>query len=308
MADLVIHIGYPKAGSSWLQEIVFNSPDFGFASVPRHDISLDFGVPGPFEFNPKATHARYEPLLAQAEREGRVLVLSQEFLAGNGYLNGGVDAREYADRLKAVFPHARILIVIREQSSFLLSFYKMDVCFNGGFFGLEEFLEPKWNFSRRSQFLPRYVKYDGLISHYFDLFGRQNVLVLLFELLCQQTSDFVERIAQFAGGITAADWVPPESGINVGRSMRTVSLQRVVNRALTSRPENTIRIPPRLGTWLNRGFFFVLENRVISKLGRPDERLYLERIDRLMGDYYKDSNCRTQDLTGLDLARYGYKL
>ncbi len=118
MADLVIHIGYPKAGSSWLQEIVFNSPDFGFASVPRHDIALDFGVPGPFEFNPKATHARYEPLLAQAEREGRVLVLSQEFLAGNGYLNGGVDAREYADRLKAVFPHARILIVIREQSSF----------------------------------------------------------------------------------------------------------------------------------------------------------------------------------------------
>lgn len=276
--------------------------------MPRHDIAVDFGVPGLFEFDREMTKARYETLFTQAEREGRVPVLSQEFLAGNGYLNGGVDAREYAQRLKSTLPHARILIVIREQSSFLQSFYKMDVCYRGGFFSLEEFLEPRSNFSRRSQFMPRYVKYDGLISYYFDLFGRENVLVLLYELLRQQTSEFVERIAQFAGGIVTADWVPPENGINVGRSMRTVSLQRVVNRVLTSRPENTIRIPPRLGTWLNRRFFAMLDDRVISKLGRPDERLYLERIDRLMGDYYKESNRRTQNLTGLDLARYGYKL
>ena len=48
----------------------------------------------------------------------KIGVISSEFLSGNLYLNGGMDSKVYADRLKLIFPKAKILIVIREQSSF----------------------------------------------------------------------------------------------------------------------------------------------------------------------------------------------
>ena len=61
-----------------------------------------------------------------------------------------MDSQIYADRLKSIFPRSKVLIIIREQSSFLYSFYKHDVSYNGGFWNIDEFLKPKWHFMRRS--------------------------------------------------------------------------------------------------------------------------------------------------------------
>ncbi len=50
---LLIHIGFPKSASTWLQEKVFNNEDFKFTSLNRKEIALRFGLPHPFYFCPK---------------------------------------------------------------------------------------------------------------------------------------------------------------------------------------------------------------------------------------------------------------
>ena len=51
---LLIHIGYSKTGSTWLQS--YFSANKNFEMVERNIISETFGHPGLFEFNSNAKH------------------------------------------------------------------------------------------------------------------------------------------------------------------------------------------------------------------------------------------------------------
>ena len=51
---IVIHIGYPKSGSTWLQENFFKNNKI-FSNANRRDLSLNFGHPKVFDFNIKKT-------------------------------------------------------------------------------------------------------------------------------------------------------------------------------------------------------------------------------------------------------------
>ena len=61
-------------------------------------------------------------------------------LAGQAF-SGGYDTKEIADRLKAVFPDGRIVVVVREQRSMIVSTYKQYLK-AGGPSGIEAFLQP----------------------------------------------------------------------------------------------------------------------------------------------------------------------
>ena len=54
--------------------------------------------------------------------EAKVPVISHERLSGYPH-SGGHDSKEIAHRLAAVFPNAKVVIVIREQKSMILSNY-----------------------------------------------------------------------------------------------------------------------------------------------------------------------------------------
>ena len=195
---ILVHIGYPKAGSTWLQNF-FSIKKNNFDVVNRREISKNFGHKKIFDFHEKEISSKYSNFFNRVNKNKKIGVISSEFLSGNLYLNGGMDSKVYADRLKLIFPKAKILIVIREQSSFLYSFYKHDISYNGGFWGIEEFLEPKWHFMRRSCFHPRFVLYFGLIKYYQEIFGKKNVLILPFELLKTEKNKFLIEMAKFLG-------------------------------------------------------------------------------------------------------------
>ena len=56
---IVIHIGYPKSGSTWLQENFFKNNKI-FSNANRRDLSLNFGHPKVFDFNIKKTKNFYK--------------------------------------------------------------------------------------------------------------------------------------------------------------------------------------------------------------------------------------------------------
>src|SRR5690606_15618300 len=57
---------------------------------------------------------------------------------------------------------------------------------------------PEHGSFRIPQFTLDYFRYDRLIMHYVELFGRENVLVLPYELFQRDPRDYMNRLAIFA--------------------------------------------------------------------------------------------------------------
>ena len=85
-----------------------------------------------------------------------------------------------AKRIKNKFPYAKILIVIREQTSWLLSNY-FQYLSAGGTHNLKKYLNTKYD-GKRPGFAPNHIEYHRLIKDYQSKFGSKNVLVLPYEI------------------------------------------------------------------------------------------------------------------------------
>ena len=103
----LIHIGYHKAASSWLQRNLFPDADCGF-QLPfghRNDIEKHFVFPHPLDFDPERVTSQYKPELERLFSAGFVPVISHERLSGNPH-SGGYDSTEVAMRLHQTLPDA----------------------------------------------------------------------------------------------------------------------------------------------------------------------------------------------------------
>ena len=182
MSDVLIHIGYHKAGSSWLQQHLFDreSAGFGWLGKSARNPVRRFVDDDPLDFDPAALRAELGPLLDRQRGRGLLPVVSMERLSGHPF-SGGYDCKEIADRLVAVLPEGRVLVVVREQRSMIVSTYKQYVR-AGGAARPEQFLDPPRSKSRRVPwFDARYFEYDRLLRHYVELFGAERMLCLPFE-------------------------------------------------------------------------------------------------------------------------------
>lgn len=128
----LIHIGYHKTATTWLQRSVFVSRDAGFALAgSSRDLPSYFANIHSFAFDPTAARDKFGPRVERAEEEGLVPALSAERLSGDPH-RGGFDGKLVADRLAETFPEARVLVVFREQGSMLYSLYKQYMKRGGG--------------------------------------------------------------------------------------------------------------------------------------------------------------------------------
>ena len=107
----LLHIGYHKTGSTFLQRRVFPEP--GFSLVARAKALRPTFVEGdPFGFDARVAREAFRLGIERAQQEGLVPVLSAERLSGNPH-SGGYDSKQIAERLAATFPEARVLAILR---------------------------------------------------------------------------------------------------------------------------------------------------------------------------------------------------
>ncbi len=138
---LLIHIGYHKTATTWLQKSLFENAEAGFARpISSHEAIMKLVGPNSFDFEAYQCGAVLLPKIKAAREQGLSPVLSTERLSGLPWY-GGYDSKELSRRLAAVFPGARILIVIREQKSMLLSNYNQYIK-HGGMWPIQQFLTP----------------------------------------------------------------------------------------------------------------------------------------------------------------------
>ena len=306
-APVLLHVGLHKTGSTWVQKRLFKDSKRGFTDKtgePRDNIIKRLVMHDPLFFDAPATAAHYAPTIEAANASGLTLVLSHERLSGHPS-SGGIDRCIIAERLKATFPDARILVVIREQRALIASMYALHIRL-GGVESLRRYLStPEPGAGRKHSFTFEMYEFDRLIAFYRSLFGESRVLILPLELLAREPQDFADRIGSFCGHPSVP--LGPTKRLNV-RHPRLLQL--------TQRPLNMLFYHNELspGAIVHIPNFTRRYAEFAKRFGRfsPDflERKLQKRqrieIEALVGDRFAMSNRRTQEMTGLPLAELGY--
>lgn len=298
----LIHVGYHKTGSSWLQTHLFGVNGARFEAVWNVDeIACRLVDPHPFEFDPEAVRSAIEPDLQRAIADGRTPVLSCEELSGNPQ-SGGYVNQLVADRLHRMLPEARVLIVIREQRSMIRSCYRQYVRM-GGAASLARYLHPTPVGPRVPRFRFDNFAYHHLIEHYRSLYGDERVQVLPYEGLRADQVSFVRSITAFAG-VPEPESLPTDR-VYASHTGCTAALQRQLNRLFG---HTSVNPGAPLHTWRLKRWYERLDRGLPASLGRWFDRRLDQRIARAVGDRYVPSNHELARMTDLDLASFGYMM
>jgi hypothetical protein len=190
----LLHVGYHKTGTTWLQNRFF-VPEFGYGKVLDHD-AVSALIADAHASERDADRLATAAAGARAALEpGTVPVVSSEILCGNPF-HGGAGGAENARLLAAAFPDARILITIREQMRMLTSVY-MQYLSRGGTLPPESFFT-ETNAPGYPRFRIEHFRYDWLVGLYRGLFGDGNVLVLTQEEMAGDLAGFLAKLSAFA--------------------------------------------------------------------------------------------------------------
>ena len=308
----LVHIGLHKTGSSLLQRALFSEPKLGFLQ-PTHKAELlnnafvlrDPGEPA----DPVTVDALYR-WRDEAMAHGKVLALSHERLSGYP-ASGGYDQLEIASRIREAFPNAKVLIVIREQRSVLLSMYLQSIS-DGSSLSLKRFLSPPEPHIRRQPgFRFSFYEYDKLIRHYFSLFGRGQVKVLPYEWLTVCPDKFAQELEHFTGAQSSEKTSVLDvldTPTNPALPLAFQLLRRHANLMFRTQLSNfgVINVSStKLHSMVKKIRGLTTPLHVFDK---PLKQRYKTLITEETRGKYATSNVAASELIGIDLGELGYDI
>ena len=241
MIPHLIHIGLPKAGSTYLQHWFAAHPQLaychrgiaGFRDVDA--IAAAATAPHP-EIRCRVTS--WEVLSAPSPDAGSGSVEIDYDRSGRASI--AEEQARACDTLAALYPRALILIVTRGFRSAILSGYSQFVR-TGGSEDIDELLKlPARDYP---------WCYNGLIGRYRTAFGRDKVIVLPFELLRDDPQRFLGEIERRLGLDRFAFVSPPA---NVSASPAELAWYPAMTRAVRRTPFARGRIARLYGRLLYR--------------------------------------------------------
>lgn len=205
--SVVIHVGLHKTGTRFLQRLVFSQLD------PAHYRFNPPAIAGPLRraFRaPDDAPPREEAAAAvarwRAQPDGRTLVLSQPHASGDMYgMHDGCERN--ADLLRALFPEARIVYVVRHPASWLQSAFRQSLAKDPGQ-PIERFLNfYDGRFHRRqTAWIAGNRNVDALGLRFLDIyrtyartFGAGRVCVFTQEDLRRRRAAVRGRLAELLG-------------------------------------------------------------------------------------------------------------
>lgn len=350
----VIHIGYPKTGTTYIQSIL-DKPEYfmpvGKPAVRQELRKLADSIISTPVFEYDANSIKYDFIDAinrfkSSERGSKyhpdcTTILSHELLTGDLFF--GKDASLIADRLVSTFDGAHIIITIREQVSMVESLYRYYIR-GGGSLPIQDFLykvnSPAVDVFGESSIFTKFC-YHNIIRYYQSLFGKKNVSVIPYELLKNNKEAFVKSFMAACNkeiSINEAKLLTPSKASNVSFSSSTININRFLNKFITTPNEagvlgneiayySYLRIFPNFFKKINmvtalstnhkftdkkpgkssiRFAYKILKNKTPKRLS---EKYKLDTDNTIADEIrlsYKESNSKTEELTGLDLNNLGY--
>jgi len=173
----IIHIGYPKTGTTWLQKELFPKVK-NYTVLIKPEITRVL-VKKTMEYK------KWKTTFTNLSNEN--LIISDEDLVTKKVEH--ITPQEKAKRLYEIFPQAHIVIFIREQKNIIESAYSQYVK-SGGTLKFKEYLT-----LLKSTRKIYYWNYLRIINFYASLFGKKRIHIFLYESL-KNEPDFVRKFSQ----------------------------------------------------------------------------------------------------------------
>ncbi len=296
-----IHVGLPKCASNLLQRsILIRHPEIECVT-PKFSNSLKSYVNSFLAFGPDWDGSRFSSKVKESfGSDERIKILSQEGFSGS--MITGQNSTLIARTLKELFGSVFIIIVIREQFDYIFSVYR-HLIKRGEVFSYKRFLkrygeEKQLNYTEMpgAHILNR-LTYHNLIKKYFDFFGSENVLVLLYEDLADEPQRFASQIYSF---LNVQKIAPEIKKYNKG--ILCPGYLSLIN-FFCSTPYNngkTRLLPVKFSYLISNFQGKVLQSRSINK----------NKTQQLLPESYlsaiKESNSLLSGMIGMDLSTKGY--
>lgn len=296
--NIIIHIGFPKTATTWLQKNFFPKVQNYEYFLPRVSNDEIIGV-DPMD-------PLYNP--GKWKQKDNIIISNENFL-GVGRISGFIRIG-LANRLKEIFPEAHIVLFIRNQIDLIGSEYSWSVKNAGCTFGPEKFLRfknPHWH--NAFAYKPHHLMFDRVINLYKQLFGDEHVHVFLYENLKENPKKFIERFSGKLGmevNTETVDYNP----VNTKLRKRLLPIIRFLN--IFTKPKILFRhhfislpylgeLMPKIAKKLNSYSAFGKKQDSADLLGST--------LTNELSSFYKESNQKLINEHGLsDIKKYNYPL
>ncbi len=309
----LIHIGLPKCGSTTLQDRLFATHERfvylgriknGYRDAAVRELFERITFQDSLDYDANATAALLQlsraKVAASAAAPQRPVLVSAESLS----VEGRTDRRLIAERLHRLFAPARVLIILRAQPAMLQSLYLNHLRGSGQrLVSFEQWLEGAYGGIRFTDMHRVGLNYDELVRLYEDVFGADNVVILPFEQIKDESSPFAPTLAALldmpAAEVRACLEANVENQRMSGRHLLALRLQDRLPSGTNLARLGRRLMPPSLYEPAHR---FVAGGRRVASPALPDR--WRTRIAAMCGE----SNARLAARKALPLAALGYPL
>lgn len=304
--QVYIHIGMPRTATTFLQQEIFpHLPEIEFYGLDETHYSEAFNQ---LQFADDTFYDSNKITEVKRKWKGNKILLSNENFIGQSTHFNHINRSIIAIRLKAAFPDAKILLVLRNQIDLLASLYAINLQWKEtrkiDDFTWEPFQEKPQNIggpaSSYFNTLEGYECLDGynyvpLIELYQSLF--KDVKVLLFEDFIHQPELFSTQLADFFGvnKETIQQRISNQPKMNVGVS------EKQANKLTKLNKYSTISEKSELG---NRVYNKLKRNIIQSKNSGSKPFFSREKEEQLKTYFSKNNEALHSKFPELGLNKY----
>tara|TARA_B110000285_G_C15142469_1_gene631908 strand:- start:7235 stop:8233 length:999 start_codon:yes stop_codon:yes gene_type:complete len=328
--EVYLHIGFQKTASTYLQDNVF--PHFeGVKFVNKNKyVNKWLGCLRSFDTSYFHNKNNIYKKLESEYSESQKFLISKEVLVGNPFANFS-DNTSIAHTLKKSFPDAKILLIIRKQDDLLNYLYSLYLKFGGRkkikdflYYGENSFTHSGlYTLENRDQALPpigvspHSLNYYNIISNYIELFGKENIKIIPYELLKYKPKEFITEIEKFLE-ITEQNIKINSTTVNQNNMGGEVKFMRFLNKfaRIDNNPIGFIPIDKTKHSdfgfltrlWTNIAPKNLKTIKSISKTlaTRKSNTFMDQNLREEIMEIHFDSNKKLDDLLNLDLKKLKY--
>jgi hypothetical protein len=293
----LIHIGYPKTGTTWFVDNFY--PLVRNATVV-YNRSIFFDISEKNEFFEIKCDG-------PVDEKKKQIVITHKF-------SGIVDFRWengkyryfFSNNLKKNFPDAGVVVFLRKQADFIASVYSSYLT-HGGTFTFKK-LHRTGRLADGQMFSFEYLDYPKLLQIYSNCFGAENIHVFLYEEFKDDNRKFIQHFIKYFD-----IEIDPEKicfdKTNEKLRKGLASFVRFANLFSKNgvQPKTCIAHVPWLFSWLNRNTIEKMNKYSVWGKRISNRKILGDELAGIINEYYKDSNRKLSEYvdTGL-LRKHGY--
>lgn len=282
----VVHIGFPKTATTFLQwEIFPNLQAINYLDYRTCEkVFPELIYRDDYDYNVKKVKSILQPLLTETDN-----LCSFEALAGAPFIYKGLGRSAIPKRLKEL-GFDKVIITVRDQVDMIDSLYRQYVI-QGGVMRFKDFLnkEEKWNLYVRA-FNLDYLNYHKTVTHYFQEFGKSNVLVLRQEDLKSNKKQYIDNILEFVGKKLEVDSHARSTKVNQSLSNLAILALRITNHFIFTSQKPNHLIWNKISTkYVSKVFIAILEP-YFFRFFTSRKRFLSDHDTSFIRSYYSESN------------------